>query len=714
MSLSRPPFAISYISLSLLLAAQVEAQPDSGAEQQVEKLIITGSRQDAQSYKVLSASTATGLELAPKDTPQSIAVVTTTRMQEQNLTTVIDVINQVTGLYSRPMDNDRFSITARGMSVRGMLYDGVPVSYDTRFNYGDNLIDTAIYQRIEVVRGATGLMTGAGDPSAAVNLIRKRPTEAFRAATQLSLGTWQNQRAMLDLSGSLNQQQSLRGRAVVSYSDRESFQDRYSQQKSTIYGIAEYDLGEHTLLTMGGDFQRTSPQGTMSGGLPLFYRDGSRTDYGVSASTAPTWGSAMTRSANFFVSLEHVFANNWKLKADYGRGDNRLEFDVLWATGFPDKADNQGMRAGSIAFIDGERKQDNYSLKLTGDYQWLGREHQLVVGWNSQDQNYSNPYYLPVDAVPLLGDFTAPGWDFAKPVWQHSAAYGSYGNTKQQGSYALTRLTLTDNLALIGGLRFNRWQTDQDNFGRVQDYAEEQLSHYAGITYDVLETVSLYASFTDIFSPQNNLDASGRSLDPVVGQNFEIGAKASLFDDLLDVSVALFEIQQDNVAKAVVGQSLPGNIQVYRGVDGTKTTGYEIELNGALTQNWRLSFGYSEFSSEDPAGQDINTATPGRQLQLFSTFHFSGTLEGLQLGGGLTYQGDVYRNTTGPQGEVEVRQGGYSLINLMAGYQLTEALALQLNVQNLLDKRYYAQLGQFSQFQYGAPRSLNLSLNYQF
>lgn len=712
MSLSHPPFILSCLSVCLLFAGKAQAQPqsDRDAEQLVEKLVITGSREDAESYKVSRATTATGLALAPKDTPQSIAVVTSTRMQEQDLTSVIDVINQVTGLYSRPMDNDRFSITARGMPVRGMLYDGVPVSYDTRFNYGDNQIDTALYQRIEVVRGATGLMTGAGDPSAAINLIRKRPTAAFQAQGQLSIGSWHSHRTMLDVSGGVNQQQSLRGRAVMSYSDRESHQDRYSQQKRMIYAIAEYDLGVNTLLTLGGDYQRTKPQGTMSGGLPLFYSDGSRTNYDISASTAPDWGSAKTSSASFFASLEHLFANNWKLQADYGQGDNRLEFDVLWATGFPDKTDNQGMRAGSIAFIDGKRKQDSYSLRLSGDYDWLGAEHQFVLGWNSRDQTFSNPYYLPADNVPLLGDFTAPGWTYAKPDWQQTPAYGSYGNTKQQASYALTRLVITDNLAMIAGLRHNKWQTDQDNFGRIQDYSESQLTHYAGITYDLLESLSVYASFTDIFAPQNYLDASGRSLDPVVGQNYELGAKASLFGDLLDVSVAIFEIQQDNVAEVVVGQTLPGNVQVYRAVDGTKTKGYEIELNGALTENWRLSFGYSDFSAKDTKGQSINTATPGKQLQLFSSYHFAGAW---QLGGGLTYQGEAYRNTTGPGGEVEVSQGGYSLVNLMAGYQVTEALGLRLTVNNLLDKRYYAQLGQFSQFQYGAPRSLNFSVHYQ-
>ncbi|SUI50285.1 TonB-dependent siderophore receptor [Shewanella baltica] len=672
-------------------------------------------------YKTQAMNTATGLDLSYLETPQSVTSITRQMMNDQQLNSVIDAMTSVAGINARPMDNDRYSISARGIAVTSILYDGVPTTYDTRFNYGDNLIDTAIYERVEVVRGATGLMTGAGNPSAAINLIRKRPTQEFMGSTSVSVGSWNNVRGMVDLSSGLNDSGSVRGRVVAAYQDKDSFQDRYEQQRTTLYGIVETDIGDSTLFTLGVDYQDATPSGTMSGGLPLFYSDGSRTNYDRATSTAPDWGSAHTQGLNTFASLEHRFDNGWNLKGTYTYGDNSLEFDVLWAMGYPDPVTNIGATAGSIAYVDGSRTQHNVDLRAEGQFQLFGQEHQLMFGWNGQRQEFANPYYYPTAAVPPLGDFRDPNFQYPKPQWQDTSDTGSSGETKQSAAYVATQLNLSDALAVLVGLRLNEWETDQDNFKSLYNFnISNELTTYFGLTYALTEQYSLYASYTDIFAPQTKQRIDKSYLDPVKGKNYEGGIKASLFDEALDMSLSVFEIKQDNIG-VDTRTRIPGTtIPVYREVDGTNTRGFEFEATGKITDDWNVYLGYTQFTTEDPKGKRINTTSPRQQLKLFTTYTFGGDWHKLQIGAGVNWQSRVYQDADKPVGNgidtirVEVEQGSYALASLMASYAFTEQLKLSANLHNALDKSYYSQVGQYSQFQYGTPRSASLTLDYRF
>lgn len=292
---------------------------------------------------------------------------------------------------------------------------------------------------------------------------------------------------------------------------------------------------------------------------------------------------------------------------------------------------------------------------------------------------------------------------------------GSFGETKQSAAYVATQLNLSDALAVLVGLRLNEWETDQDNFGSRYDFSiSNELTTYFGLTYALTEQYSLYASYTDIFAPQTKQRIDKSYLDPVKGKNYEGGIKASLFDEALDMSLSVFEIRQDNVGVST-GDVIPGTTtQVYEGVNGTKTLGFEFESTGKITDDWNLYLGYTQFTSEDPEGKRISTTSPRQQLKLFTTYTFGGDWHKLQIGAGVNWQSRVYQTVNSPLGKIEVEQGSYALASLMASYAFTEQLKLSANLHNALDKSYYSQVGQYSQFQYGTPRSASLTLDYRF
>ena len=611
-------------------------------------------------------------------------------------------------------DNGKFSISARGISVTSILYDGIATTYDTRFNYGDNLTDTAIYDRIEIVRGATGLMLGAGNPSAAINLIRKRPTANTQINLTASLGSWDNYRAMVDVSGSINNSESIRGRAIVAYQDRLSYQDRFSQTSQTLYGIIEADLSNSTLLTLAVDNQSTTPKGTMSGGLPIFYSDGSRTAYDRDASTAQDWASSQTDALNAFIRLEHYFNANWQLTANYVYGDNDLNYDVFWVKGEPDPINNTGMMPGSINYIDANRTQDTYEVELNGRFNWLGQSHQLLFGYNTQEQQFSTPYYASQQSDYVIGDFTDSSYSIAKPNWQSEAAYGSYGTTKQDALYVAAQLNITDALSLIVGSRLNQWQTKHDNFGRMHDYKiSDELTNYFGATYELTQSWALYANYTDIFTPQSRVDKNGNYLSPIEGKNYELGIKASVLDERLDISLSGFKIYQDNVGE-YTGDTIAETLQaIYKPINGTLTQGYELEINGKLTDNWNAYFGYTHSKGEKPDNTVLNTTNPKDQFKLFTSYQLSGALDNLKVGGGYRWQSNSYDEVNNPvYGAVEVNQPSYGIASLMANYQMNEQLSVSLNIDNLFDKHYYSQIGFYNQYRYGKPRSFSLQLKY--
>ncbi|KAK0330949.1 hypothetical protein LTR94_030811, partial [Friedmanniomyces endolithicus] len=156
-----------------------------------------------------------------RETPQSVTVVTRQRLDDQVMTNITDVVENTPGLFLNYSSGPgRPSFTARGFDIDNIMYDGLPSRYQG-WVVGSQA-NMAIYDRVEVVRGATGLVTGSGNPSAAINLI--------------------------DMSGGVDQAGNLRVRVIGSYQDSSSFRDGEVIHRGLIHAIGEYDIGPDTTL----------------------------------------------------------------------------------------------------------------------------------------------------------------------------------------------------------------------------------------------------------------------------------------------------------------------------------------------------------------------------------------------------------------------------------------------------------------------------------
>lgn len=664
--------------------------------------------------------TATGLGLSVLETPQSVTVITQQRIKDQNLATIADVIRNTAGVSMVEVDDVRNVFNARGFEIKNYQIDGVPLSWSLAGDSGETIADVSIYERVEIVRGATGLLTGAGDPSASINLVRKHAdARTFQGSVSAAAGSWNKRLVEADVSGALNGG-ALRGRLVAKYEDRDSYFNLQTTEKNVLYGVVEADLTDSTLLRAGASRQHTTPNASFWGALPTFYTDGGRTSLPVSTNTAANWSYWDTTNTNYFVNLAHTFSNDWRLTFNYNRLINEQDSQLLYLYGAIDRGTGLGLATWPYK-SKGETTQDSFDVQLHGGYSLFGRQHDFTIGALRSRQVSDVVYYVAGGPSAFAPATSVYGWNgnFPKPDFAATPTRYTDNETEQTGYFAATRLNVTDALKVIAGARLSSWERSGVNGGSPDNYkADDVVIPYIGALYDLTPTHRLYGSYTEIFQPQNVRDVNGSTLDPIVGKAYELGLKSTYFEGALQSSVAIFKIQQDGLGQptgAVVRGSNPPE-QAYAPADGAESRGFELELLGRVNDNWNVSASYAQFEVEDAKGVKVNTDQPRKSFSLFTTYAFDGALDGLTVGGGVSWRDTIYSLATNPvtAAPARIEQKAFTLVNLMARYDITDRFSVQANVDNLFDETYYSQISYFSQYRYGAPRNFTVSLTHKF
>ncbi|MDD0973287.1 TonB-dependent siderophore receptor [Pseudomonas fontis] len=690
--------------------------------------LLGESSEHTGSYTTAATRTATKLPLSIRETPQTVTVITRQQMDDKGAQSIADVLRTTPGVSAQSYDSDRTEFSTRGMAITNYQYDGVNTVYSDVYDEGTTHVDMATYDRVEVLKGATGLMTGSGEPSATVNLIRKKPTATFQASLTGSAGYWDNYRGEGDISGPLNNEGTLRGRFVGAKQDRGSYQDHYQLSKEVYYGILEADLSPDTLLSVGIDQQTTTPRGSTWTGNPVYFSDGGRTDFSRSFNPGADWSRRDFQSRTYFATLEQALANDWKLKLSVNQmvtdHDTRL---ASASGGNPDRATGEGMFFYWGRW-EGHRVQNTADINLSGPFTLLGREHDLVAGFMTSNSRQTGATWdtgqsglVPGNIFDWKGHIGVP--DFPKN--------GKYEETKRQnGAYLATRLRPTDDLSVILGTRVStfKYDSDYDYDGKNINFQDSQTGYkehgvvtpYAGVVYDLDETYSVYASYTKIYQPQVYKDSNGATLAPVEGDSYETGLKAAYLDGRLNASLALFRMDQENLAESI-GTNPNTNEGIYRAISGATTQGLELEVAGELQDGWNLSAGYTYARTRDADEQRIfgypmTTTKPEHLVRVFTTYRLPGVLDKVTVGGGVNWQGAFYGNIYSPtlNDNTRIKQGGYTLVDLMTRYEYDEHLSFTLNANNVFDKRYLTGLGNFNTTYNGEPRNLMLTTRWNF
>lgn len=716
--------------LAVVVAAALQVPYASAAEtteanNKEQNLVVNATTDSASStqetdYNVPVTRSATKMALTARDTPQSVSVISKQRMEDQQLQSLDSVLRNTTGISVKNDGPSRSSFYSRGFFIDSYMVDGIATPFEIQWNFGDALSDTMLYDRIEVVRGSTGLMNGTGEPSASVNLVRKRATsKEFVGNVSASYGTWDKQRYVADLSAPLTESGNVRGRVVAGYQDGDSWQDRYHDTNKFLYGVVDADLTDSTTVSVGYQYQESRATGATWSGVPSYYSDLTKTNFDRHVSTAPDWAYNNQNTKQVFANLKQDLSNGWQFNLQGTRTETNIDSKKAFLYGSIDK--NTGLMATSYAGGTGynvaKRTVHGLDAYVSGPYELLGRQHELMagVGYSRQNTGYISKFtnFTPADVGNVEqythGTLPESDWDAAT-----TGGTNREDTIHQKSAYAATRISLADPLHLIVGARYTRWSLSASSLDKLsqssttEELEQNHITPYAGLVYDINDTWSTYASYTSIFKPQSQStrDANGKNLGPVTGNSYETGVKADWFNSRLTTSLAAFRIEQENLAQST-NETLSDGSTVYRAVKGVVSKGIEFEMNGAVTDNLQLTFGATRYIAENADGA-VNPDLPRTTVKLFSSYRLP-MLQDLTIGGGVNWQTHTWTHESTP-GYSE--QGSYALVDLFARYQFTKQLSVQGNLNNLFDKQYSTIVSDTTV--YGAPFNASVSVNYSF
>lgn len=657
-----------------------------------------------------------------RDIPQSVTVVTRQRMDDFGLTRMEDVLSQTPGLSLDIAGAGNKLFVSRGFEIRNMQVDGVSKGFWGGTSAMGIQPDMAMYDRVEVLRGAAGLLLGNGTPGGTVNFVRKRPLAKAAVDVEVQAGSWNNYRSMVDATGPLNADGSLRGRAVVSYEDRGYYTRNTKTQQPFFYGVLEYDLTPQTRLTVGGRYQHFDKDGAYwYGGLPSS-TDGSDLRLNRRTSFGPDWAFYKAETQEYFAEARHDFNDRWTLKVAGNYQETQRSDSTLWLRGNADPRTLTGAYMVASATPDEKLETKSIDANVTGKFDLWGREHTVVFGGNRLEEvGVGSSFYDYANRIPVSLDNPYQVGVAEKYVEPNR----NDERTVSQGVYGSLRLQVADPVKLVLGGRLS-WYEYSDRLNAQSTIKQtRKFTPYAGLLVDVAPNWTAYASYTDIFEPQSgNKTVTGAPLKPAMGTNYEVGIKGELLDGRLNTSLSAFYINQDDRAMVDPDNavSCPGSNSggpCYINGGKVQSKGIEAEVNGEIVPGLQAWLGYTynrqvyvidRNSAGQPTsneGKTFNSISPRHILRAGASYRFSGDLNKLTLGGGMSAQSE----TGYASSNIWRQQSGYTVWNAFARYQINPRWALSLNINNLFDKTYYTSPGRNF---YGEPRSAMLTLRGRF
>lgn len=578
-----------------------------------------------------------------------------------------------------------------------------------------------------MLKGSAGLFQGAGSPGGAINLVRKRASSDFKVSTVTQAGSWDNYRQEFDVQGALNEDKTIRGRLATSYNTRHYFYDGGKSERSSTFGLLEFDLTPDTLLSTGFTYQNANNRKTMDWGLPS-YSDGSKINFHRSTNLSSPSDYNDVESTQYFIDLKHQFNEDWKLTL--ASNYTRFNLDALYSNtgGQISPVDN----SGGYNWAEG-RGENNYQynndLFLNGNFDVLGRRSEVVLGGNvSHSKRVAGRYDVSANNVDFIDDITT----FVPPKYDRTDTYRTTTSTlDQEGLYGSMRVNVLDPLDVIVGARVSWWDYHQDQRNDLNGVhtkssleTNAKVLPFYGLVYALNPQWSAYASYAEIFTPQLNYESkSGGALTPRSGETYELGLKGELLDGTLNTNFAIFRTNYSGLAQT--DQSQPATCRCYVAGGKVRSEGFEAEVTGKVLTGVELTAGYTYnrskyISNPDNValeGTSYLTTMPEHMLRLWANYTLPGEYSKWQVGAGSNIQSSTYGRYVGtaPSTGVKNEAGGFAVYNARVGYDITKNVNLSVNVENIFDRVYYSQIGTVeNNTYYGNPRNLMFTMRTNF
>jgi catecholate siderophore receptor len=705
------------VAAQLLLATGLAAHLPLGLAQTaptptLPTVTVTGDQ--GTGYDAKRTSTATKTDTPLRDIPQSITVVPQQQIRDQAAQGLAEALRYVPGVGFAQGEGNRETPIFRGVSTTGDFFvDGI--RDDVQYYR-----DLYNIESVEVFRGPNAMIFGRGATGGLINRVTKVPTWKPTYAGAMTVGSYSNKRLTADINQPLNERFAFRLNAL--YEDSDSYRNGVRLRRQGINPTVSWKLGPRTLATFGYEHfedDRIADRGITSfQGRPVAT---SRSTFFGNAAGSPTWSKLDAVTA----LIEHEFDNGVTLRNRTRWADQ----DKFYQNVFPGATNAGGTTVAISAYNNATQRKNLFNQTDIVFSVNAGRiQHKLLAGaeFGSQDtNNFRNTGFFPRGATSVNVPLSNPVTLLPITYSQTATDANNSSTAKVAAFYVQDQIELSPQFQVIAGLRYDRFKTSfiNNRNGQQFDPTDNLLSPRIGVVYKPVQEVSVYANYSLAYLPRagdqlSSLSVTNAALEPEKFKNYEIGAKWELRRNL-SATAALFRLDRANVI--VLDPNDPTNTRTMLS-DGQRTEGFELTLAGNVTNAWSVVGGYAytdaKFVANTSATMRAGGAVgqvPKRTFTLWNRYDFNpawGAALGVIHRTRMFAANEQVVLAANPYTNVELP--GYTRVDAGLFYKFDEKTSLQLNVENLFDRRYYSNANSNTNITPGSPRAYRVSLTTSF
>jgi catecholate siderophore receptor len=678
------------------LAQSADGVNNAAAVQNLPTVTVTAP--GAEGYKAEELSTATRTDTPLIDVPQSVTVVTQQLIEDQNIQSMADVVRYVPGVGMEQGEGHRDAPVFRGnTSTSDFFIDGI--RDDAQY-----FRDVYNIERVEVLKGPNGMIFGRGGSGGVINRVSKDANwDPLREFT-VEAGSDNHKRLTTDINQPLNDAIAFRLNAL--YQDSESFRNGVQVERKGVNPTVTIKPDNRTKITLGAEYfedERVTDRGVPSfQGRP------------VAVDVSTFFGNQELSPADATVkalnaSLEHKFDNGMTIRNRTRYAEYDKFYQNVFASGAATADGTVPVDAYNSA-TDRENLFNQTDLLFSVDTGAI--KHKLLTGVELGRQETDNlkRFAIFAEASPTV-TLSDPIYRGAIDFQSRTPSNDNSGTAKTAAIYVQDQIEFSPQWEAIVGLRYDRFDIDfQNNLdGTVITTEDNLLSPRAGLIYKPQQNVSVYASYSMTYVPRageqlSSLSLTNQALDPEEFESAEVGVKWNVRPDLA-LTAAVYQLDQSNVAVKD-----PANPTTLILEDGQRTRGAELEVAGQVTNAWSVMGGYAYQNAEIQGSGSQAGATVGQvpkhSFALWNRYDFTPTW-GAAVG--VTSRSHVFATTSN-----RVRLPGFARVDAAVFYKINENFRAQLNVENVLDREYYASAHNDNNISPGSPRAVRLSLTGSF
>ena len=661
-------------------------------------------------YRATRSGTATRTDTPLKEVPASVTVVPAQLIKDQAMQNLGDVFRYVPGVLMHQGEGNRDQVVIRGNSTTADFYvNGVR---------DDAQVFRDLYniERVEVLKGPTGMIFGRGGAGGVVNRVTKTVSDRVGDAS-LTLGSYGQRRGTLDYGNKLGDSAAFRLNAMAEGAN--NFVDGVDLRRWALNPTLTYAFGAQTSLTL--DYEHLHDGRVPNRGTPS--SNGAPFDAG----TSTFFGNAAQSSAHAYVdglaaTLDHDFGNGRQLK-------NTLRvtrYDKFYQNVYPGNAVNAAGNMTLSAYNNDNQRLNTFNqTDFTTIFSAGGFVHTLLTGMELGHQDSDNKrntgFFGAATAVTVP---SSNPYAVATTFRQNTTDANNKVAADIAGLYVQDQIALSKEWKLLGGLRYDYFKVNLEdrrtlvpatNLART----DTGLSPRVGLIWSPGARSTYYVSYSYAFLPsaeQLGLGTTNASLEPETAKNYEVGARWDVLPGLT-FSTAVFRLERNKVKS--VNPAIPGTF-VQNGQQ--RTDGVELGLQGDVTRNWRVYGGYTymnarvakPFNSNTtataasliPAGSKVGLV-PEHTLSVWNKFNLG---HGWGTALGAIYQGAAYTSFLNTVRLPSFARADAALYFTFPGNKTR----ISLNVENVLNKKYWPTVDGDNNISVGAPLNARLTVSTHF